>query len=226
MFHNDIWDTSETLIEAEYGQTRHCDIVLAESDEAERRRLFGYLVDAVDLPVRCFKNRAELVEAANDLSNGVFFCAERLSDGDGLDLIASVAERGHYESVLISETESFDTAVRALRLGVTDVITKPVSRDDVEPVIEMALRRCTKWIDRNQRHEQALGRIRQLTPRELELVNMLAGGASNKDIARSWDISVRTVENHRANLMRKTGAGSLAELIQLAILAAPEDFFI
>jgi len=219
-------NASGTLVEAEKILTGRCDVILAESNDEERRRVFGYLVETVDLPVRCFKNGADLVEAANDLSYGVFFCAENLSDGKGLDLIEKVARRGHYESILISESESFETAVRALRLGVTDVLTKPGSRETVAPAIELALGRCTAWIERNQRHEYALERMRQLTPRELELVNMLAGGASNKDIARSWDISVRTVENHRANLMRKAGAESLAELIQLAILAAPDDFFL
>ena len=110
-------------------------------------------------------------------------------------------------------------SVRAMKAGATDFIEKPFNDELLLDSIRNAL-----LLDGNQRDQQAelaelAGRLALLTPREHEVMDMVTQGKSNKEIARALDVSAKTVEAHRAKVMEKMQAKSLAALVRMSIRA-------
>jgi two-component system response regulator FixJ len=110
-------------------------------------------------------------------------------------------------------------AVEAMKLGAADFLEKPFEDDRLIGMIDAALRQA----ESSARSEAATldigARIATLSPRERQVMDGLIAGLSNKLIAREYDISPRTIEVYRANVMTKMQAGSLSELVRLAIRA-------
>ncbi len=138
----------------------------------------------------------------------------------GLDLLYRLhAVDPHLPAIMITGHGDVSMAVGAMKAGARDFIEKPISRHDLLTSIERALEqsrdseKLTVWRD------EAATRIALLTPRQHEIMTMVLAGHPNKNIAADLGISQRTVENHRASIMKKTGAKSLPALARLALAA-------
>jgi two-component system, LuxR family, response regulator FixJ len=110
-------------------------------------------------------------------------------------------------------------AVRTMKLGVVDFLQKPV---DSAVLIETVKRALQEDVDRRGREAvtgDAAARVNRLTPRERELMGYLASGKTSKEIAKSLNVSVKTVDNHRAHLLAKLRASNVAELAAIAVRA-------
>jgi FixJ family two-component response regulator len=108
-------------------------------------------------------------------------------------------------------------AVDAIKAGAVDFIEKPFKDQELLDRIHQALdqdRRCRESLEA---HHDVEARLASLTPREREVMDLVVDGAANKVIAFRLGLSQRTVEIHRANVMRKMGAGSLADLVRIAL---------
>lgn len=111
-------------------------------------------------------------------------------------------------------------AVQAMRDGAVDFLEKPFTAEELTRALDCAFAMTPLPADSGApAHNEVVKRIEALTPREREVLREIIDGQSNKEIARAFHLSPRTVEVHRRNLMAKMGAGSFAELVRMAVAA-------
>lgn len=134
---------------------------------------------------------------------------QRLQDSD--QLLPAIMITGHSDVAM---------AVDAMKAGALDFIEKPVSRGELLECVERALERSRNSNKLAAWHQSAADRIAVLTRREREVMELVLAGHPSKNIAADLGISQRTVENHRASIMKKTGSKSLPALARLALAAA------
>ncbi|MEQ9330719.1 chemotaxis protein CheB [Thalassobaculum sp.] len=142
----------------------------------------------------------------------------------GIELLHKLRDAGHrLPAIMITGSSDVPMAVRAMKAGAIDFIEKPVGRDDLLAVIAHALELSRDTETLSARREEAAARLARLTPRQRIVMEMVLAGAPNKNIAADLGISQRTVENHRAAIMQKTGSKSLPALVRLAVAAGWND---
>jgi PAS domain S-box-containing protein len=166
-----------------------------------------------------FESAARLLTDAR-LDAGCVLLDLRLPDMSGDKLLEELARRGvALPVVAMAEPGDPSAAIRAMKLGAVDYLEKPVVEDDLLAAVERALEGWRQ--DENSRRErtEAQARLQRLSPRELQILQGLLGGLSNKAIARTLGLSPRTVEMHRANMMDDLGLSSLPDALRLAIAA-------
>lgn len=140
----------------------------------------------------------------------------------GIDLLEKLqAEGSPLPSVMLTGHGDAGMAVRAMKAGASDLIEKPARSADLLASVTHAIERSTDDNARNAARRAAQQSFADLTPRERDVLVRVLDGAPNKIIAADMGINQRTVENHRAAVMRKTGAGSLPDLVRLALAAGP-----
>jgi len=130
------------------------------------------------------------------------------------------AENNVLPSIMITGHGDVSMAVEAMKAGAIDFIEKPASRDALLAGIDRAIELTRNSMAMSAWREDAATRIAGLTPRELQIMKLVIAGQPNKIIAADLGVSQRTVENHRAAVMKKTRSKSLSDLVRLAITAA------
>ena len=120
--------------------------------------------------------------------------------------------------IVLSGQADVTTAVRAMKAGAVDFIEKPYDADGLVEAIEAAMEKPGRPAIRRQA-AKAAARIAMLSPREREVLDGLVAGRTNKSIAFDLGISYRTVEMHRARMLKRLGTRRLAEAVRLAVLA-------
>ena len=110
-------------------------------------------------------------------------------------------------------------AVEAMKLGAVDFLEKPFEDDLLIAMVDSGLKRAEPEARNEAATREIAERVATLSPRERQVMDGLVAGLSNKAIAREYDISPRTIEVYRANVMTKMQAGSLSELVRLAMRA-------
>ena len=138
----------------------------------------------------------------------------------GLALLERLkSEKAELPAIMITGYGDVATAVRAMKAGAVDFIEKPVDADELIASIDNALDRNQDSGKRSAFHAAATKCIADLTSREHEVMDLVLAGRPSKNIAFDLGISQRTVENHRASIMKKTGSKSIPALIRLALAA-------
>ncbi len=139
---------------------------------------------------------------------------------DGIELLRRLKKAGHHlPAIMITGSSAVPMAVEAMKVGAIDFLEKPVRRAALFASIDRALdlsRDATKLLEWQT---DAAGHIDGLTKRQHEVMDMVLAGHPSKNIAADLHISQRTVENHRASIMKKTGAKSIPALARLALAA-------
>ena len=139
----------------------------------------------------------------------------------GIDLLRHLQQAGKsLPAIMITGNSDVTMAVAAMKAGACDFIEKPVGADDLVASVARALEQARDSGKLAAWNKAASARITGLTPRQHEIMDMVLAGAPSKIIAARLDISQRTVESHRAAIMKKTGAGSLPALARLALASA------
>lgn len=126
---------------------------------------------------------------------------------DSLDIIAPV--------IFITGHATVPMAVRAIQLGAFDFLEKPIDHSQLIFKVEAALKKFRETKSAQQIEQESHKALESLTKREYQILELLVKGCANKEIARELNITVKTVEYHRSNIMRKTQANSLPELVRL-----------
>jgi two-component system CheB/CheR fusion protein len=136
----------------------------------------------------------------------------------GLDLLDQVeAQAPSPPVIVVSGSSGITEAVQSMKRGALDFLQKPVVAEVLVASVQRALAQSRRTFEDATSRAAALGRLRGLTARQRQIMAMVLAGRPNKNIATDLGISQRTVENHRASIMHRTGARSLAALVQLAM---------
>jgi two-component system CheB/CheR fusion protein len=142
----------------------------------------------------------------------------------GLALLEQLQKAGHrLPAVMITGDGDVPMAVQAMKAGASDFIEKPVGRDELLACVARALEQSRDGAKLRTWRENAASHIAGLTPRQRQIMNMVLAGHPSKNIAADLGISQRTVENHRASIMKKTGSKSVPALARLAVAAESEN---
>jgi two-component system CheB/CheR fusion protein len=139
----------------------------------------------------------------------------------GLELLRKLHDDGHHlPSIMITGNSDVSMAVEAMKAGALDFIEKPIGREELLVSIDRALELSQDSNKLQEWRESAATHLAGLTPRQREVMDRVLAGEPSKNIATDLGISQRTVENHRASIMKRTGSRSLPALARLALVAA------
>lgn len=189
-------------------------------DPTERASCFRALAVGRQRIVRCFASADDWLEGEGDSGGAILlFCWHQPGRIGGAALLERIAERADIAAFVAAEQLSLAESGAILRGGARDLLPAPLDPHVVRRVIDSAL---AEWHERRRaldRHREAEARLAALTPRERNILDAIAAGLGNKAIARQLDLSPRTVEVHRANIMRRAGAGNVAELLRWQFIA-------
>jgi two-component system response regulator FixJ len=189
-------------------------IYIVDDDDAVRDSL-SLLLESAGHQVETFEAAAEALESCRARLPACVITDVRMPEMDGLEFQQKLADaRIDVPVIVITGHADVPLAVRAMKAGAIDFIEKPFPDDAILASIESAVRRRLRAAD-----PDLLERLRSLTPREREVLELLVVGHPNKVIAYRLDISPRTVEIHRAHVMEKMRARSLPELVRIAMQA-------
>jgi two-component system sensor kinase FixL len=192
-------------------------IIHIVDDDAQVRAATSYLLAGQGYSTEVYASGEEFL-AEGRLGEGCVLLDMRMPGLSGLDVLARFAERGiSVPVIMMSGHGDLDVAVRAMKLGAVDFFEKPYEKHALIAAIERALDLSARASDRKDGKAAARVLLQRLSPRERQILQGLLAGMSNKTIARRLELSHRTVEMHRANMMDDLGLTSLSEALRLAI---------
>jgi two-component system, LuxR family, response regulator FixJ len=187
-------------------------------DDPGARESVAALVQSRGVQTREYGSAEEFLAIASEDLCGCLVLDVRMQGMGGLDLQDELRRRDiPLPVIVITGFGDVPVAVRAMQAGAVSFLTKPCQPDDLWKSILQALERCQVEHDVRLRHRAIQQRLSTLTPDEQAVLTKVLLGTPNKLIARDLDIGLRTVELRRSNVMKKMGAESLAELIQMAL---------
>jgi len=195
-------------------------VFIVDDDDHVRETLKAILEDD-GRKVRDFATGEEFLARYRPGVNGCVLADANLPGMDGVELLRRLKDTGEpLPTIIITGNGGIPMAVEAMRAGAEDVMEKPIGTRELLARIDQALVTARRNRRRTRGRRVAAGQIARLTPRQQQILEMVLAGAPSKNIAADLGISQRTVENHRAVIMRKTGAKSLPELARLALAAS------
>lgn len=190
-----------------------------DDDEAMRESL-AFLLDAAGMASRTYESAVVFLERAAELAPGCIVTDVRMPDMSGLELIRRLKERGIAQPVIvITGHGDVPLAVEAMKAGVVDFLEKPFDDEVFLQAVRAALNSREREVQQQAEKRRFEAMLEGLSPREQEVLHGVVAGKANKIIAYELGISPRTVEVYRANVMTKTGAAGLSELVRMALLA-------
>ncbi len=194
-------------------------VYVIDDDEAMRDSL-NFLLDSSGFDVVLFESAQGFLDALPALALGCVVSDVRMPGIDGIELLKRLkAQPGAFPVIIMTGHGDIPLAVEAMKLGAVDFLEKPFEDDRLITMIETAIRQAEPAARSEALTQDIVARVASLSPRERQVMDGLIAGLSNKLIARDYDISPRTIEVYRANVMTKMQANSLSELVRLAMRA-------
>ena len=192
---------------------------VVDDDEAMRHSL-AFLLETAGHEVRTYASAVEFLEAVPGMERGCIVTDVRMPGLSGLELVERLkAIKVTDPVIVITGHADVPLAVQAMKAGVSDFIEKPFAQEVLLSAIRAALAEGSGSRAEEEGRRLILSRIEALSERERQVLDGLVEGKPNKIIAFDLGISARTVEIYRANVMTKMQAGSLSELVRMAMLA-------
>ncbi len=190
-------------------------VFVIEDDQSVRESL-ALLLQQHGFQVQSYASAEAFLDGRDDGRPACLILDVRLTNMNGLDLQECLAERGIGIPVLmISAFPDAPGVVRAMKRGAVDFLEKPLDHDKLIASVNDALALDARRREASQEHRVLLERVRRLTPRETEVMHFVAAGLGNKKIAKELNRSDKTIEIHRAKVMRKMEARSLPDLVRM-----------
>lgn len=179
-------------------------------DDLRVTRACAFLLESLGYEVMCWAEGEMFLAQANLYQAGVVLLDMRMPGLDGRGVHEALRQSGSTLGVVfLTGHGDVPMAVEQMKQGAVDFLQKPVSVEPLQAALERALELSMEAVSR----QRILGNYQQLTPKDRELALLVVQGLMNREIAQVMNIAVRTVEVHRARVMEKMHAGSLAELV-------------
>ncbi|MCC6680239.1 MAG: response regulator transcription factor [Phycisphaeraceae bacterium] len=192
-------------------------VYVVDDDDAMRRGL-KFLITSAGYEVEAFDSAQAFLDHDRAGPGGCLVLDVRMPGMDGLQLFEQLRARNIAIPVIfITAFGNIAMAVRAVKAGAYDFIEKPFEGAALLARIRQSLSQATQPRDRQSDTSEIRKRLESLTPRERQVMDRVVAGMLNKQIAGELDISIKTVETHRAQVMQKLQAQSLAELVRMVI---------
>jgi two-component system response regulator FixJ len=192
-------------------------VFIIDDDEAIRDSM-SMLLDTVDLPHRCFATAAEFLDFYDGAQRGCLVLDIRMPGMSGLELQQRLNDvNAGLPIIFITGHGDIPMAVEAMRNGALDFMRKPFREQDLLDRVQQALEHEAGTREVLRDRAKVLERIATLTAREHEVFERVAKGQANKSIAFDLGISERTVEVHRAQVMKKLEVRTLAEMVRVKL---------
>jgi len=194
--------------------TQPC-VFIVDDDYAVRDSL-GLVFKTAGLNYLTFENAEHFLETYSSGTPGCLLLDMNMPGLNGDELQAELIRRDiHLPIIFLTAYGDIPMSVRAMKAGAVDFLTKPVPSKLLIEQIQTVLQREALTQEQNREKQELRERLNCLTSREMELLPLIVAGKSNKEIARQLDVSHRTIEIHRARVLKKTGATNLMELARL-----------
>jgi FixJ family two-component response regulator len=191
-------------------------LVHVVDDDADFQTAVSRLLRAAGYEVRCYSSAGEFLVAALDDRPGCVLLDVRMPGPSGLDMQEALARMAWNRPIIfMSGYSDIPTTVRAIQAGAMDFLTKPVQRDTLLDSVDRALARDAAQRIERERMSMWRTRLDTLSARERAVLEGVVSGKLNKVIGAELGAAERTVKTHRAHVMEKMGAASLAELVQM-----------
>ncbi len=194
-------------------------VYIVDDDDAVRASLHGLLSVQPDLVIRGFRTGDAFLEELPELAPGVALLDFHMPGSSGLDVLRRLGSDVRFPAVILTGQGNVTLAVEAMKEGALDFIEKPYEAEELLAIVDAAFSRLDQDSAEAARVQSATTKIDKLSPRETDVLKGLIEGRSNKIIAYDLDISPRTVEIYRANLMEKLEVRSLSEALRIAFAA-------
>lgn len=186
----------------------------------QSRRSLARTLRLTGFRTHAFAAAADLIDATAYIEPGGVLLDADLPDSDSIDLLRELGEiRPDLPVIIMAADASVPAAVRAIRAGALDFIEQPFSDTALLAMLEQAFIHLPQRVRRALKVRDAVVKGDRLTPRERDVLDGMLTGRANREIGDALGIGVRTVEMHRANVMRKLDADSLPALMRLCLLA-------
>jgi len=194
-------------------------VYIVDDDDLVRQTMVA-MTTALDFNVRSFASGIEFLEAQPELTEGALLLDVRMPRVDGLAVLEQVKQHwANAPVIMMSGQGDIPMAVRAMRSGASDFVEKPVSVETMRSALESALERQRTSISPAATLEGHGNPLNLLSEREAEVFMLLVRGDQNKQVANKLGISHRTVEVHRARIMKRLEVTTIAQMVKMAIHA-------
>jgi len=195
---------------------KNATVFIVDDDEAVRQST-AWLIESIGIKVRTFISADEFLEQYNN-EQGCIVMDVRMPGMSGIEAQDEMNSRDiKLPLIFITGHGDVPMAVRALKKGAFDFIEKPFNDQLLLDSIQRGLKYNTEAMQSVIHNESINQRIASLTPREKEVMKRVTDGKPNKVIALDLNVSIKTIEVHRARMMEKMAVGSVAELVKTAL---------
>lgn len=195
----------------------HINNVFVLDDDAAVRDSLRMMLKVAGHAVATFSSADEFLVACNPETRGCLILDVDMPGMDGHQLQEIIIQRRlGVQIIFLTGKGSIPQSVRAIKAGAIDFLTKPIDATQLLTCVEQALEQCSRMNERAKDSRSIDSRLADLTEREKEVMTLVIAGHTSKEISELLGISSRTVENHRAKVMYKTGTSNILELARFA----------
>jgi len=192
-------------------------VVFIIDDDPSVRRSLERLMKSVGLVAESFASAREFLQRGHWAETGCLVLDVRMPEISGLDLQEQLARAGIFLPIIfISGHGTVPMSVRAMKAGATDFLLKPFDEQDLLDSVQRAIDQAGREKAQRDEKQEIRERVGALTPREHEVFSLVISGFMNKQIADRLKTSEKTVKVHRASIMAKMDARTLADLVRMA----------
>ena len=196
-------------------------------DNSDLRDFIKLVLKSSGIAVISFSSAEEFLANFEPKNVGCIALDVRMPGMGGLELLAALRERQIFVPViLLTGHADVRLVVQAMRSGAMDVLEKPFREEDLLSRVRQAFARYDKLKDFQSARQEIAPRIASLTSRELEVLDLMVVGKTNKAIAEELGISTKTLDIHRANIMRKMQTKTVADLVRWRLMDKADPFAI
>ena len=199
----------------------HEGMVFIIDDDVSIRKSLGRLIRSAGYEVESYASAEEFQQREEYVGVGCILVDLHMPGASGLDLQNDIKNR-RCSLPMIFITGGGDTAsgVRAMKEGASDFLSKPIDEERLLHAVALATKNSRVTREQKMQHMAAQEKVGKLTPREIEIMDLVVKGLRNKQIAGTLGISEKTVKVHRGHVMQKVGARTVADLVHVAETAA------